>query len=100
MAFGMRRELQVPDQTFGAILYFLVIPLNFVLVVIALLDVTRRPAWQIPLWWRAFWGLLILVVWVVGPAAYLIWRTRLPPANQGARVRRRRGRGGGKRRRR
>lgn len=88
----------MPDQTFGAILYFLVIPLNFVLVVIALLDVTRRPAWQIPLWWRAVWGLLILVVWVVGPAAYLIWRTRLPPANQGAR--RRRGRGGGKRRRR
>ncbi len=90
----------MPDQTFGAILYFLVIPLNFVLVVLALLDVTRRPAWQIPLWGRAVWGLLILVVWVVGPAAYLIWRTRLPPANQGARARRRRGRGGGKRRRR
>lgn len=90
----------MPDETFGAILYFLVIPLNFVLVVMALLDVTRRPAWHIPLWGRAVWGFLILVVWIVGPAAYLIWRTRLPPVNQGSRVRRRRGRGGGKRRRR
>ena len=89
----------MPDQTFGAILYFVVIPLNFVLVVIALLDVTRRPAWQISLWARAVWGLLILIVWVLGPAAYLVWRTRLPPVNQGRRARRKRGRGRGRRRR-
>ena len=90
----------MPDETFGAILYFLVIPLNFVLVVIALMDVTRRPAWQISLWTRAAWGFVILIVWVLGPAAYLVWRRRLPPANQGARIGRKRGRGGGKRRRR
>ena len=89
----------MPDQTFGAILYFLVIPLNFVLVVLALLDVTRRPAWQIPLWARAVWGFVILIVWILGPAAYLIWRTRLPPANQGSRGRRKSGRRRGDRRR-
>ena len=71
----------MPDETIGAIMYFLVIPLNFVLVVLALLDVTRRPAWQMTLLTRAVWGLAILLVWVVGPAAYLVWKRRLPAAN-------------------
>ncbi len=73
--------LQIPDETLGAIIYFVVIPLNFVLVVVALLDITRRPAWQLSLVARAIWGLVIFLIWLVGPAAYLIWRRRLPAAN-------------------
>ena len=87
----------MPDETIGAIMYFLVIPLNFVLVVLALLDVTRRPAWQMTLLTRAVWGLAILLVWVVGPAAYLVWQRRLPAAKAARRPGPRRSRPGRKR---